>query len=100
MHLCNRLLKGGQRRAANRARGTASGKRLQRLPDLAQLKQVAYGVALAPHCPLGPIALAASLQVDLAAPKFLIQEQSLGIRYNANSDLLDYLVGPRRLQVR
>jgi galactonate dehydratase len=52
----------------------------------------AYGVLLAPHCPLGPIALAASLQVDVATPNFLIQEQSLGIHYNAGSDLLDYLV--------
>lgn len=51
-----------------------------------------YGVAIAPHCPLGPIALAASLQVDFAAPNFYIQEQSLGIHYNAGADLLDYLV--------
>lgn len=27
-----------------------------------------YDVALAPHCPLGPIALAACMQVDIAAP--------------------------------
>jgi galactonate dehydratase len=52
----------------------------------------AYDVALAPHCPLGPIALAASLQVALASPNLLIQEQSLGIHYNAGSELLDYLV--------
>nr|WP_202897341.1 galactonate dehydratase [Actinopolymorpha pittospori] len=51
-----------------------------------------YDVALAPHCPLGPIALAASLQVDFASPNALIQEQSLGIHYNQGSDLLDYLV--------
>lgn len=51
-----------------------------------------YGVAVAPHCPLGPIALAASLQIDCAVPNFLIQEQSLGIHYNRGSDLLDYLV--------
>ncbi|WP_436495009.1 galactonate dehydratase [Actinokineospora sp. HUAS TT18] len=51
-----------------------------------------YDVALAPHCPLGPIALAASLQVGFASPNLLIQEQSLGIHYNAGSDLLDYLV--------
>lgn len=51
----------------------------------------AYDVALAPHCPLGPIALAASLQVDFASPNALIQEQSLGIHYNQGSDLLDYL---------
>jgi galactonate dehydratase len=51
-----------------------------------------FDVALAPHCPLGPIALAASLQVDLLSPNFLIQEQSLGVHYNAGSDLLDYVV--------
>ncbi|RZQ64659.1 galactonate dehydratase [Amycolatopsis suaedae] len=52
----------------------------------------AYDVALAPHCPLGPIALAASLQLGFATPNLLIQEQSLGIHYNQGSDLLDYLV--------
>jgi len=54
----------------------------------------AFGAHLAPHCPLGPIALAACLQVDFATPNFLIQEQSLGIHYNQGSDLLDYLVDP------
>ncbi|MGS2618421.1 galactonate dehydratase [Micromonospora sp. LZ34] len=53
-----------------------------------------YGAVLAPHCPLGPIALAASLQVALATPNFLIQEQSIGIHYHAGSELLDYLVDP------
>ncbi|MGY1815704.1 galactonate dehydratase [Blastococcus sp. SYSU D00820] len=53
-----------------------------------------FDVLLAPHCPLGPIALAACLQVDLATPNVLIQEQSLGIHYNTTSDLLDYLVDP------
>lgn len=53
-----------------------------------------YGVALAPHCPLGPIAFAACLQVDFASPNAIIQETSLGIHYNAGSDLLDYLVDP------
>jgi len=52
----------------------------------------AYDVALAPHCPLGPIALAASLQVDAVAHNAFIQEQSLGIHYNAAADILDYLV--------
>ncbi|MDS0295704.1 galactonate dehydratase [Halogeometricum luteum] len=51
----------------------------------------AYDVALAPHCPLGPIALAACLQVDACAPNALIQEQSLDIHYNETSDVLDYL---------
>ncbi|QYR20554.1 galactonate dehydratase [Paenibacillus sp. sptzw28] len=51
----------------------------------------AYDVAVAPHCPLGPIALAASLQLDFCTPNAFIQEQSLGIHYNVGSDLLDYL---------
>jgi galactonate dehydratase len=54
----------------------------------------AYDMALAPHCPLGPIALAASLQVAFATPNFLIQEQSRGIHYNGSSDLLEYLLDP------
>lgn len=50
-----------------------------------------YDVAVAPHCPLGPIALAASLQLDYGTPNAVIQEQSLGIHYNQGADLLDYL---------
>ncbi len=37
----------------------------------------AFDVAVAPHCPLGPIALAASLQLDACTPNVVIQEQSL-----------------------
>lgn len=54
----------------------------------------AYDVAVAPHCPLGPIALAACIQLDACAPNAFIQEQSLGIHYNKGSDLLDYLKDP------
>ncbi len=54
----------------------------------------AYDMAVAPHCPLGPIALAACLQMDACTPNAIIQEQSLGIHYNQGSDLLDYLVDP------
>ena len=54
----------------------------------------AYDVALAPHCPLGPIALAACLQVDFCTPNAIIQEQSLNIHYNVGADLLDYLENP------
>jgi galactonate dehydratase len=50
----------------------------------------AYDVAFAPHCPLGPIALAASLQVDAICHNAFIQEQSLGIHYNQQGDLGDY----------
>jgi galactonate dehydratase len=52
----------------------------------------AFDVAAAPHCPLGPIALAACLQVDATCHNAFIQEQSLGIHYNKDSDLLDYIV--------
>lgn len=55
----------------------------------------AYDVAVAPHCPLGPIALAACIQVDATAHNVFIQEQSLGIHYNEGSDLLDYLANPQ-----
>ena len=50
----------------------------------------AYDIALAPHCPLGPIALAASLQIDALCHNAFIQEQSLGIHYNEGNDLNDY----------
>ncbi len=53
-----------------------------------------HDVSLAPHCPLGPIALAASLQLAFATPNFLIEEQSIGIHYNGENQLLDYLVNP------
>jgi galactonate dehydratase len=52
----------------------------------------AYDVALALHCPLGPIALAANLQLDAVCHNAAIQEQSLGIHYNQGNDLLDYLI--------
>jgi len=54
----------------------------------------AHDVALAPHCPLGPIALAASLQLAFATPNFLIEEQSIGLHYNQRNDLLDYVMEP------
>ena len=54
----------------------------------------AYDVAVALHCPLGPIALAACLQLDACTYNAFIQEQSLGIHYNASNDLLDYVSDP------
>ena len=54
----------------------------------------AYDIAVAPHCPLGPISLAAALQIDACTPNVFIQEQSLGIHYNQTNDLLDYLKNP------
>jgi len=52
----------------------------------------AYDVAVAPHCPLGPIALASCLQLDFATPNFLIQEQVLGLGRGNNGSLMKYLV--------
>ncbi len=51
----------------------------------------AYDVALAPHCPLGPIALAACLNVDATSYNAVIQEQSIGIHYNVGKTVLDYV---------
>jgi len=72
---------------------------------ISELRRIAaaaetYDVAMAPHCPLGPIALAASLQLDFATPNFLIQEQSLGLHYNRGNEMFDYLVDPEPLRVR
>ncbi|KAJ5013035.1 D-galactonate dehydratase [Colletotrichum sp. SAR 10_99] len=57
----------------------------------------AYDVAIAPHCPLGPVAFAASVQVALSSPNFSILEMSLGMHYNTEAgdiDLLTYLKNP------
>jgi galactonate dehydratase len=52
----------------------------------------AYDVALAPHCPLGPIALASCLHIDFISWNAALQEQSMGIHYNKGSELLDYVL--------
>ncbi len=51
----------------------------------------AYDVALAPHCPLGPIALASCLHIDFVSWNATLQEQSMGIHYNQGAELLDYV---------
>jgi len=66
---------------------------------ISELRRIAvlaepHGALLAPHCPLGPISLAASLQVAFATPNFLIQEQSRGLHYNRDGDLIDYVTDP------
>ncbi|KAF8069119.1 enolase C-terminal domain-like protein [Lyophyllum atratum] len=61
-----------------------------------------YDVALAPHSPLGPIALAACMQVAINAPNFVIQEMSWNIHYNTaacadpamRADLHTYMLNP------
>ncbi len=58
----------------------------------------AYDVTLAPHCPLGPIALAACLHIDFVSYNAVLQEQSMGIHYNKGAELLDFVKKQRRLQ--
>lgn len=74
------------------AGGITAGLRIAALAD-------SHGIALAPHCPLGPLALAACLQLDCVAPNAGLQEQSLRIHYNAGSDLFDYLRNPEDFAV-
>ncbi|KIR53419.1 galactonate dehydratase [Cryptococcus gattii Ru294] len=54
----------------------------------------AYDVGLAPHCPLGPLAFAASLHVGFSTPNFVICEMSLKMHYNVGKDLLSYMLNP------
>src|SRR3954470_2071449 len=57
-----------------------------------------YDVAVAPHCPLGPLALAACLQLAACSPNVVIQEMSLGIHYNEGGhDLLSFCTNPEAL---
>lgn len=58
-----------------------------------------FDVAIAPHCPLGPLTLAASLHLDFVTHNAFIQEQSMGIHYNVGNDVLDYLVDPAPLRI-
>ncbi|QJU58323.1 galactonate dehydratase [Sphingomonas sp. AP4-R1] len=59
-----------------------------------------YDVALAPHCPIGPIALAACLNLAAATPNFVIQEISLGIHYNGPSqDLMTLMKNPEIFEI-
>lgn len=63
---------------------------------ITELKKIAsmaeaYDVALAPHCPLGAIALASSVHIDTTCQNAIIQEQSVGIHYNKGNDVLDYI---------
>ena len=59
----------------------------------------AYDVGLAPHCPLGPVALAACLQIDALRHNAFIQEQSLGIHYNTGGEVTDYLLPGHDLRI-
>lgn len=60
----------------------------------------AYDVAVVPHCPNGPVSLAASLQVAGACLNVPLHEQSLGMHYHAGfaglprGEMTDYLTDP------
>jgi galactonate dehydratase len=60
----------------------------------------AYDVALAPHCPLGPISFASALQIDFNCINAVIQETSMGIHYNEDADLLDYVENKEVFDIR
>ena len=51
-------------------------------------------IAVAPHCPLGPIAFAACVHLDVALPNALVQAQNLDIHDPQDNDLLAYLEDP------
>ncbi|QYJ78340.1 galactonate dehydratase [Shewanella acanthi] len=51
-----------------------------------------FNVGLAPHCPLGPIALASCFALDFVSPNTVIQEFALNIHYNKGVELLDYVL--------
>jgi galactonate dehydratase len=57
----------------------------------------AFDVAVAPHCPLGPLALGACLQLAGCTPNVVLQEMSLGIHYNEGHDLLSFCANPEVL---
>ena len=58
----------------------------------------AYDIGLAPHCPLGPLALASCLHVDFVSRNAVLQEQSMGIHYNQGAELLDYVLNKEDFQ--
>ncbi|KAG9232508.1 mandelate racemase/muconate lactonizing protein-like protein [Amylocarpus encephaloides] len=73
---------------------------ISHIGGISEMKRIAsmaetYDVAVAPHCPLGPIALAANVQVMATTANFAIQEMSLGIHYNVGGqDLTSYSHNP------
>ncbi|KAJ5157268.1 enolase C-terminal domain-like protein [Penicillium canariense] len=71
---------------------------LRRIASMAET----YDVAIAPHCPLGPIALAACLRVDRATPNFVIQDMNIGIHYSTDageSDFASYVKNSKAFDV-
>ncbi len=66
---------------------------------ITELKKIAaladaFDVTLVPHCPLGPVALAASLQIDFSAHNAVLQEQDLSLHDPEAGAGLQYLEQP------
>ena len=59
-----------------------------------------YNVDIAPHCPIGPISLAACLQLDFATPNVLIQEQIIGLGHGPKSEFLKYFVDSSPMEAK
>ena len=58
----------------------------------------AHDIGFAPHCPLGPLALASCLHVDFVSRNAVLQEQSMGIHYNQGAELMDYALNKEDFQ--
>ncbi|WP_222913058.1 galactonate dehydratase [Natrinema sp. SYSU A 869] len=63
---------------------------LRKIASLAE----AFDVAVVPHCPIGPIAFAASLQVGFCSQNVVMQEQDLGVEAPESSQRLALLEDP------
>jgi galactonate dehydratase len=60
----------------------------------------AYDIAIAPHCPLGPVAFAACVQVDIACANFIIQEMIMPHADTADKyHLFTYLKNPEVFRI-
>lgn len=54
----------------------------------------AHDVDVMPKCPVGPISLAAGLQIDFSTPNAVLQEQNLELHDPADNERLRYLDDP------
>ena len=68
--------------------------------DIARLAEH-HDVAIAPHCPLGPLTLASSLAIDFVSINAAFQETSMRIHYNqeGGADVLNYVVNKDVFQI-
>ncbi len=60
----------------------------------------AYDVAVAFHCPLGPLTMASSLQLDAVNLNAVVQEQSLGIHEYKEKEILRYVKNPEIYDIK